>query len=116
MRQKCAGFDHDPQPRMGRCRSDCGIISADIVGAADLWHQYGIGARQSCSLEIVFCPRRAKAIDADHHFAWSKPALAKRRYRSGAGFSLGLGRNRIFQIEHHHIGGQRARLGHGFRI
>ena len=79
-------------------------------GRRDLRDQDRVGRRGRRGGEIVRGPRRVEPVDADEHLARAEAAGLHGRDHLIARRGLGVGRDRILQIEDHAVGGQCLRL------
>ncbi len=67
------------------------------------WRRGRAGRRR----EVVLAPGRVEGVDADHDLAGAVAALSNGRADLLAGRRLGVGRDRVLEIEDQRIGGQR---------
>ena len=91
----------------------------ELAGLGNLGHQDAVGLGLGRGGEIVEPPLGVQRIDAHDHFARAKAAGRDDVRDLPAGGRLGIGRDRVLQIEDHRVAGQglrllqRARIGTG---
>ncbi len=83
-----------------------------IFGPADLGQDHGLHPRAGHGLQVGLAPGGVQAVAAHGHFARAKAALAQHPHGGGPRLRLGLGRDGVLQVEHHHVARQAARLLH----
>ena len=81
-------------------------ISSSVLGARDLRHQDGVGRGVRGGGEIVGMPGRVDAVDADEHLARAEAAGLDRVGDLLARGFLGVGRDRILEVEDDAVGRQ----------
>ena len=82
----------------------------DVVRAPNLGNEDGIRLRAAERGEVGGAPRRVEGIDAHHELTPTITPGSNRRRDLGPGDLLGLGRDRVFEIEDERIGGKRPCL------
>src|SRR4029077_14986795 len=81
-----------------------------IPDAGHFWNQNAVGLRAAGHREIIAPPRRIRALDADQDLALAKALLCDGLRDLLARIRLGVGRDRIFEIEDQPIGREVASL------
>ena len=82
----------------------------EVLNARHLWHQHSIGFGPGGGIEVLQPPFGVETVDAHDHLARPETAGLERVAHGEACRRLGLGHDRILQIEHDAIDRQRARL------
>ena len=109
---------HAPQRQIRRA---AGVVQhgerlAHRIGALDLGDQHGVGARPRRRGEIGLAPRGRQRVDAHDRLARAIAACPQRGAHLLARARLGLGRDRVLEVEDQRIGRQALRLVERARI
>ena len=108
----CRRLDHRPDPglQIGLHVEQALADPFELRHLRDLRDQDGVRPGMRRGIEIVGMPRRVDAVDPDEHLARAEAAGLHRLDDLMARLLLGLGRDRVLEIEDHAVDRQRARL------
>jgi len=89
------------------------LDQAHRVGALHLGDQNGVGPAQGGGGDVGMEPWGRQSVDPYQHLATAVAAGAQRRHHQTARLVLGVGSDRVLEIEDQTVGGQGARLFQG---
>ena len=105
-------FAHGPQGKVGgrAGRVQCPRQRVQLGRAFDLGQQHGVGAGGGEGARVVQSPRRVQRVDARHAFASAVAAGLQGGRHLRARLWLGVGRDRVLQVQDQHVGIQASGL------
>jgi len=108
-------LDHDPDAdtRVGMPVEQALADGLQHLRGRDLGHQDHVGARRRRGREIVGEPRRVEAVDAHEHLAAAEAAGLDGLGDQPACLGLGVGRDRVLEVEDDGVDRQGLGLLHG---
>ena len=104
-------FDHGPDAHLlvGVHAEQALRDQLELLGGRDLRDQDGVGRSGGRRRQVVGKPRRVEAVGADEHLARTEPSGLDGGHHLLARRRLGVGRDRVLQVEDHAV--RRKRLG-----